>query len=886
MCVGVTDEADHNIFLSYRRSDSGGYVGWLHQLLVERLGEAEVFRDVDSLQGGERWVDRLHDTLERCDVLVAVIGQDWLDAANERGRRLDDPEDRVRLEIEAGIRRGVVLIPTLVGGARMPRPEQLPDSLRPLCDWQSVRMSDESWQEDLADLFGAIERALETPAGELPVGTMFARHVVEVRIGRGGMGIVYRARHVELGRVDALKLISPHLARDSAFRNRFVRESRIASSLKHPNVVTVYDHGEEAGFLYLTMELIEGGDLARLLREQGRLEPARAAQLLAPVADALQAAHDRGLVHRDVKPGNILIERRVNGEHVYLGDFGLARETAASGGVTSTGHWIGTADYVSPEQVMGEHIDGRADVYALGCVLFEMLCGRVPYPVRSETAKLVAHATKDPPAPSSIAPELPTALDELVLKAMARVPAQRVASAEEFGRQLLAAVAPDVDPEPIVEPEPVVEPLPRVEQAPAPAIEQSADQPPEPDRSAPKPAPSPTREPQPATKRPAVSDSDTAQVPSARSADAEPGRRKSPEQRNAGVRTPVRPLAPLAGVSTRKRWIGAGVAAVTAVTVVVVLLIISSGSGSSGVAGTTIAVGAGNGSIAFGPRELWVSKSLKNVVERFNWITGATIGAPIKTGKSPSPMTFAHGDVWVSNYLGGSVTRIDASSGNAIGAPIPVGPKPGNVAAVDGSLWVSSYTNGSVTRINPSTGKVIATVAVGKQADEVFGYGQFPVVLTKAGLVTIDPTTDAKLGHAIGDPIALNSRQHGVTKLGEDLWFLYENSSETSESVRAINFSTGQVVGHPIDISNDSSGIAAWEGKLWVTTSTGSVVEIDPDTSKIIGSPIKIAGIKGSNLDYPLAGDGGLWVVFETETQKPDDVDLFPPQSITKIRGS
>jgi hypothetical protein len=243
------------------------------------------------------------------------------------------------------------------------------------------------------------------------------------------MGVVYRGRHLGLDRIDAIKVIAPEFARGAQFRERFVRESRIAASVRHENVLTVYDAGEEGGLLYLTMQLVDGYDLAALIGREAPFAPERAAAILAPVADALEAAHEHGLVHRDVKPGNILIENRRGKQLIYLADFGLARETTSDTGLTSAGRWIGTADYVSPEQVMGERVDGRADVYSLGCVLYEMLCGRVPYPARSETAKLVAHVTKDPLPLAELQPGLPAAFDEVVRTAMARKPDERYASA-------------------------------------------------------------------------------------------------------------------------------------------------------------------------------------------------------------------------------------------------------------------------------------------------------------------------------------------------------------------------------------------------------------------------------------------------------------------------
>src|SRR5438067_441195 len=211
-------------------------------------------------------------------------------------------------------------------------------------------------------------------AGEplVVVGTELAGYRIESLLGRGGMGVVYRARDLALERNVALKLLAPELAQDVRFRDRFLRESRLAASLDHPAIVPVFDAGEVAGQLYIAMRLVEGTDLKALLRGEGKLEPARALAIVSQVADALDAAHERGLVHRDVKPSNVLLDAR---GHAYLADFGLSRrlgEVAAALGATQS---LGTVDYVSPEQIRGEELDGRADLYSLGCLLHECLTG-------------------------------------------------------------------------------------------------------------------------------------------------------------------------------------------------------------------------------------------------------------------------------------------------------------------------------------------------------------------------------------------------------------------------------------------------------------------------------------------------------------------------------
>ena len=207
---------------------------------------------------------------------------------------------------------------------------------------------------------------------ELEPGDEFAGCRIEAVAGRGGMGVVYRATELSLGRPVALKLLTPDRARDQEFRERFQRESRMAAAIDHPNVIPVYAAGEYDGFLYLVMRYVGGTDLHKLLREEGALEAGRAAQLVAQVAAALDAAHAAGLVHRDVKPANVLLAD----EHAYLSDFGLTRLAGSDTQLTESGRWIGTVEYCSPEQLRGERTDARADVYSLGCVLFAALTGR------------------------------------------------------------------------------------------------------------------------------------------------------------------------------------------------------------------------------------------------------------------------------------------------------------------------------------------------------------------------------------------------------------------------------------------------------------------------------------------------------------------------------
>jgi serine/threonine protein kinase/N-acetylneuraminic acid mutarotase len=270
---------------------------------------------------------------------------------------------------------------------------------------------------------------------ELAIGSEFAGYRIEEVAARGGMGVVYRAIQLRLERTVALKLVTPALARDTSFRERFKRESMVAASIDHPNVIPVYEAGEEDGALYIAMRWVEGTDLREML-DRGALEPSRAARFVSQAANALDAAHERGLIHRDVKPANILITGQ---DHVYLTDFGLTKHASSISGLTRTGQWVGTVDYTAPEQIEGATVSARTDVYSLGCVLFEALTGRTPYERENDLAKLWAHMYTPPPSVLEVSPDIPARFDGIVQRAMAKDPAERYASAGELGGAVLSA---------------------------------------------------------------------------------------------------------------------------------------------------------------------------------------------------------------------------------------------------------------------------------------------------------------------------------------------------------------------------------------------------------------------------------------------------------------
>jgi hypothetical protein len=273
------------------------------------------------------------------------------------------------------------------------------------------------------------------PVPDLLPGAEIAGCRIEAVAGRGGMGIVYRATQLSLGRPVAVKLIAPERAGDPGFRERFERESRVAAAIDHPNVIPVYAAGEEGGHLYLVMRYVKGTDLQGLLARDRRLPAERVAAIGLQLGAALDAAHAVGLVHRDVKPANVLL----TGEHTYLADFGLSQVIGTDARLTSTGQWIGTADFMAPEQFSGDEVDARADVYALGCVLYNALTGETPYPRGTVPATMLAHLHDDPPRPTAVVDGVPAGFDRVIARALAKDPERRYPSAGDLGRAALAA---------------------------------------------------------------------------------------------------------------------------------------------------------------------------------------------------------------------------------------------------------------------------------------------------------------------------------------------------------------------------------------------------------------------------------------------------------------
>ena len=511
--------SSNRIFISYRREDAAYPAGWLFDRLENHFGRGQVFKDVDSIQPGDDFVAEITAAVGSCAVLLAVIGPRWLAVSGEEGRRrLDDPDDFVRLEIEAAFTRDVRVIPILVDRARMPRIAELPASLAQLARRQAVELSPNQFGSDTDRLLKVLDRQRKAQAeaerkarqdaerqarGEAarkaqaeaerkarkdaerqareeaarkaqaeaerkarkedllsaalpPVQAsavrgraehaqprlLGGRYELDGIVGRGGMAEVYRARDIRLDRVVAVKTLREDLARDQTFQARFRREAQSAASLDNPSIVAVYDTGEDVSgsshMSYIVMEYVDGRTLRDLLRDDRRLLPERALEITDGVLRALDYSHRNGIVHRDIKPGNVMLTR--SGD-VKVMDFGIARAVSdAQATMTQTAQVIGTAQYLSPEQAQGERVDARSDLYSTGCLLYELLTGRPPFLGDSPVAIAYQHVRENPIPPSRIDPEVPQWADAIVLRAMAKDPRDRYQSAVEMRTDIQRAL--------------------------------------------------------------------------------------------------------------------------------------------------------------------------------------------------------------------------------------------------------------------------------------------------------------------------------------------------------------------------------------------------------------------------------------------------------------
>ncbi|MGE5283055.1 MAG: protein kinase domain-containing protein [Chloroflexota bacterium] len=600
------------------------------------------------------------------------------------------------------------------------------------------------------------------------IGTTLAGYRIESLLARGGMGVVYRATQVALDRPVAHKVVARELAAQEGFRERFLRESQLAARLEHPNVVPVYDAREEDGELIVAMRLIEGGDLRRLIDREGPLEPARAIDLLGQVAEALDAAHAAGIVHRDVKPHNILVE----GERAYLSDFGLAKTFEGAAG--SSASVVGTVEYMAPEQWRGERVGPPADVYSLGCVLYEALTGIVPYARKESDAE----------------PELPAGIDEAIERAVAKDPERRYATA---GAMIAAA---------------------RERESATPAATRVLTEPPVgPTRRLVEAAPERLRGL--TRRRRAIAGGFLAWM-------------------LAGLATVV--VLTVAAILALGGG-GVSVAAPIPVAPGPLRLAVGEGSvwatsGSAGtlsridpdartVVGTPLKLGRGIAGVAVGAGSVWVTDPRHGDVIRIVAASERILGR-IHVGGRPGAIAFGGHRVWVADEAGGGITAINAG-GRLLRRGIAPHAAPLRLAVGAGGLWVSSASTGSVRRIDLGDITAGPAIPVGRGPSGItVGHGYVWVANSRAESVArVDPSINARLG----EPIEVGGRPGGIDAGTDVVWVA--NASE--DSVTRIGLVSGQIVGHPIAVGPDPGAVIVGQEAVWVANNgDGTVTRIEP----------------------------------------------------------
>lgn len=697
--------------------------------------------------------------------------------------------------------------------------------------------------------------------GDLAAGTMLAGYRVESFIGRGGMGVVYLAEHVTLGRRVALKVVAPELVSDEAFRERFLREARLAASLYHPNIIPVYDAGDAGGVLFLAMRFVEGENLGDMIRREGRLADERTLDILSKVASALDEAHRNDLVHRDVKPDNVLLGASGS---VFLTDFGLVRRLDAKTRLTRTGYMMGTLSYMAPEIFKSQEIDGRTDVYSLACVLFECLTGTPPYDREEQPAVITAHLLDQPPAVTSFRPELARTIDGVIARGMAKEREERQSSAGELIDDARLALADRVETVLARPPLPV----------PPPAIEQPSTQPP-------------------------------VKVPS------------EPEGGDgAASSTPTRTGdGPLPSPTRRwLPWVAAGAIALLAAGLIVPRIVGSDGGGKSGSSGATSTTGT-TGTSERDPAVVLVA-SVDGVPATIDLDLGAAwVGSDdgsdgfvtrvqpgvatdrIEVGRGPSRLTFIGtedaGTVWSANQLSDSVSRIDVPLSGALAFEIPVGPQPVRLLSPKGRpfVWAANSGGKTLTRIDsrsPSGDPRSVTVGPGPRAMAADPSSIWSANSRDASVSRVDQETLATERFDVG------TLPSSILNVPPFVWVA--NTGDGTISV--IDPSSGVMppiaVGpEPMGLTNDGLG------SIWVRNEGGSSVSrVDTDTFEpeppidLGARPVALAVTPSPGTVWAAMSDGSLVAIAVADetmrrfalgctpvamtTPPPDQVALFP----------
>jgi DNA-binding beta-propeller fold protein YncE/predicted Ser/Thr protein kinase len=618
-------------------------------------------------------------------------------------------------------------------------------------------------------------------------GMTFGHYRLLGVLGRGGMGVVYRAEHENLGRVVALKLLTPQLAESAGFRERFQREARLAASVEHPHIVPVYDAGESNGTLYIAMRYIEGTDLASVLAREGALVPDRAASIAAGIGSALDAAHARGLVHRDVKPANVLIDS----ERCYLTDFGLVKPfEAETTALTAAGQFLGTLDYVAPEQIEGRQVDRRVDVYALGCMIHECLTGTRPFPRDTAVAVMYAHLHDPPPRPSELQRALPPAIDAVIATAMAKDREERYPACGELAAAVREALTPRAPPATAAAPPP---PLP----------------------TAPLPAPSPAaptrvlpeRRRRPGALLTALGLLVVAGVVAALLLLAGGGEEDS-GSRAATVSIPVGDRPAGVTVTGGEVWVAnAGSGTLTRVS-------------ADGKPLETIEAGAEPRGLAASAGTVWVANAGNAELGRIDAANG-NVQPGLAVEDTPHSVAAGATRVFVTNEGAGTVSEFYVPSGEPRRDPFPSGTGPRGIAIADEAIWVANSGDGTVTRI--AHGRITHTIEVGAgPAGVAAGAGAIWVANEGDGTVS---RIDVSSPDAEPETVEVGDAPTGIAYGEGSVWVA--NSGD--DTVSRLDPADGEPVGEPIDVAGTPTGVAAGEGSVWVTaTDRDVVVRIEP----------------------------------------------------------
>jgi serine/threonine protein kinase/DNA-binding beta-propeller fold protein YncE len=619
----------------------------------------------------------------------------------------------------------------------------------------------------------------------------FAGYRVEAVAGRGGMGVVYKATQLGLDRPVALKVIAEGLLGDQRIRERFLRESRAAAAIEHPNVIPIHASGEYRGRAYIAMRFVDGDDLRERVAASGPLAPEQAAAIVAHVGAALDAAHEAGLVHRDVKPANILL-----GAHgqVYLSDFGLARHALSDAGPTEPGGWVGTMDFMAPEQIRGQPVDGRADIYALGCVLHFALTGQVPYPRETNEARLWSHLHAAPPEPSRLTPGVPEEFDEVVRRALEKQPEERQPSAGELGAAALAAAAGVTT---VVRPKRAAARHRRRQTA----------------RSATWPdAPRPTRRRHGRAVAAALAAAAAGAVAAVLFANGHTDH--SPTTSTAPPPPP--PTTTTTAAATGKP--PGGKEHVIALPHVV----------------RSIRVGTRPVNVEVADGSAWVASTGTPWLDRVA-LDGTRRRHGPRLGFGVTDITDRRGELWVTVAVARQVVRVRASTGHQIGSPIAMMGEPRAIDAGEGAVWVAEQSPAgpdNLVEIDPHTATVVGRVPIAEGINDiraangaVWVLGRRAPVLIKVSGATRQPLVRIKVGrHA--ERVDVAAGYVWVTDYGDD-----EVTRVDPKGPKFVK----------IDVPGKPYGLHARDDGVWVACyGDQSVVRIDPRAGRVVGKPIRV----------------------------------------------